>query len=125
MMQRSESEQKREFAAMDQSEAIEVPAHVQQKLVVPLSQQRVAELGSFQYDLRAVVHHSSTSENAASGHYYTDVRTMGTTSISDTWVRFDDDKPVALLPASVVAEAQSQRTAYILFFERRAAGGRR
>ena len=106
-----------EADANAEAEALEVLKAVTSKFDQPLSQHRVAELGSVDYDLRAVVHHRG--RRATSGHYVTDVRTIQDQH-PDRWSRFDDAYHHDQFSEIQATATESEGSAYILYYVRRA-----
>jgi hypothetical protein len=110
------AEEESRLSALGEAEALEVLKEVMRKFDQPLSQHRVAELGSVDYDLRAVVHHRG--RRATSGHYVTDVRTIQDQH-PDRWSRFDDAYHHDRFSEVQATGTESEGSAYIFYYVRR------
>jgi hypothetical protein len=111
------AEEESSLFALGEAEALEVLQQVTDKIDHPLSPHRVAELGSVDYDLRAVVHHRG--RRATSGHYVTDVRTIQDQH-PGRWSRFDDAYHHDQFSEIQATATESEGSAYILYYVRRA-----
>ncbi len=111
----AKAEEESRLTALSEGEALDVLKEVMRKFDRPLSEHRVAELGSIDYDLRAVVHHRG--RRATSGHYVTDVRSIK--DQTDTWARFDDSHHQDRISAAHATGTESEGSAYIFYYTRR------